>query len=792
MRVSEQWLREWVDPSLTTEELTETLTRAGLEVDGIEPAAPAFRGVVVGAVRDCRPHPEAERLQVCRVDAGDETFDVVCGAPNARPGLLAPLARAGAELPDGTVVEATTVRGAASQGMLCSAAELGLSDEAEGLLELPPGLSHGADLYTALGLDDTVLEIDLTPNRADCLGMIGVARDLAARTGAAMAATEPATVPAERDETVAVELQAPSDCPRYTARVIRGVDPTAPTPLWMRERLRRAGIRSVSALVDITNYVLLERGQPLHAFDLARLAPPITVRHAHAGESLTLIGGDAIELEAGTLVIADRNGPVAFAGVMGGEPTAVGDGTTDILLEAAHFAPAAIAGRARRHGLHTDSSHRFERGVDFEAPVPASERATQLILEICGGSAGPVTEQSEPAHLPRRDPLELRTQRLASLLGWAPEAEAVSALLYRLGLQPERTDEGWRVTPPSWRFDIEREVDLIEEVARLLGYDAVPERPLEAPLHVAPAPEQRLATDELRETLVERGYHEAINYAFVDPALQHRLDPEAAELHLANPLSAEMAVMRSSLWPGLLMSVQRNQHRQHERVRLFECGTTFRGTLDDLAQDPVIAGVCAGPLEPEHWDAQRRGADLFDVKADVEALLARTGAPGTFRFEPAEHPALHPGQCARILRDGAHAGWLGRLHPQHAEALELHGEPVLFELTEASLAEAALPSFRPLSRYPAIRRDLALVVDEQVAAADLVEAAAEAAGETLVATRIFDVYRGKGVPEGSKSIAMGLILQDYSRTLTDEDTEGILSSVVARLQGQFGASLRGE
>ncbi|MFP4129775.1 MAG: phenylalanine--tRNA ligase subunit beta, partial [Halorhodospira sp.] len=622
--------------------------------------------------------------------------------------------------------------------------------------------------------------------------MIGIARDVAARTGAAMAATAPAPVPAGSDGTLAIELQAPADCPRYLGRAIRGVDPDAPTPAWMRERLRRAGIRSVSALVDITNYVMLEHGQPLHAFDLDRLAPPVAVRGASSGEALTLLSGDQVALDDAVLVVADASGPVALAGIMGGQPTAVGAGTRDIFLEAAHFTPAAIAGRARRYGLHTDSSHRFERGVDFEAPRAASERATQLVLSICGGTAGPINEAVAPEALPQRPPIELRRQRLEGLLGWAIEPERVTGLLERLGTRPEPTEAGWQVRPPSWRFDMAREVDLVEEVARLYGFDNVPEHALRAPLHVAAAPEQHIPDRQLRGTLVERGYHEAINYAFVDPDLQQRLDPDAEPLPLANPLSAELAVMRTSLWPGLLAALQRNQHRQQERVRLFEHGTVFRGRLDDLAQIPTLAALCAGPRYPEQWDAPRRRADFFDVKADLEALIAQTGAPEAFAFEPAAHPALHPGQSARIRRDGEPVGWLGTLHPEHADALDLDGAPVLFELSQAALSAAALPSFQPLSRYPSIRRDLAVLVDDAVPAGDLLAAARAAAGDYAVAGRLFDIYRGQGVPEGQKSVAMGLILQDYSRTLTDRDVEDVVAGVVARLQHEFGASLRGE
>ncbi|MBK1734440.1 phenylalanine--tRNA ligase subunit beta [Halorhodospira abdelmalekii] len=794
MRVSEQWLREWVDPGLTTQELASALTMAGLEVDAVEPAAPPLRGVVVGEIVACAPHPAGDHLQICQVDAGGDgpPVEVVCAAPNARLGLCAPLALEGAEIAEGRRVEAATVRGVVSHGMLCSAAELGLGDDHSGLLELPSDLPPGTDLYIALGLEDTVFEIDLTPNRADCLGMIGVAREVAAITEAPLNVQRPPAVGAGCEDRVAVELAAAPDCPHYCGRVIRTINARAETPLWMRERLRRAGIRCVSAVVDITNYVLLEFGQPMHAFDLGRLAPPVVVRRARSGESLTLLGGESVALDEEVLVITDRSGPIAFAGVMGGASTAVSDETRDVFLEAAFFNPATVAGRARRFGLHTDASHRFERGVDFAIARHACERATSLIIEICGGVPGPLQETSELSELPQRAPITLRRERLEGLLGWSLEPATVSAMLKRLGTEPEETPFGWRAQPPSWRFDLAREVDLIEEIARLYGYDAIPEHPLQAPLHVASAPEQQLGSEDLRQTLVERGYFEAITYAFVDPALQQRLDPECPPLSLANPLSSELAVMRTSLWPGLLKAMQHNQHRQHERVRLFEHGCVFRGSLDQLQQPAMLAGACCGPFYPEQWDGSRRGVDFYDLKADLEALIARTGAASEFTFQGARHPALHPGQCARIERAGRPVGWLGTLHPEHAAALELQGQPVLFEIALEALSEAELPAFRPISRYPAIRRDLALVVADTVPAGELLKAAQAAAGSLAVDAVLFDVYRGQGVPEGSKSIAMGLILQDYSRTLRDEDVEQAMRCVVDCLQSAYQASLRGE
>ena len=792
MRISERWLREWIDPPSSTTELAGILTMAGLEVDSLEPAAPPFTGVVVAEIEACRPHPEADRLQICRVNDGAAATEIVCGAPNARPGLRAPLARPGAALPHGRTVDAAEIRGVPSAGMLCSAAELGLAEDSDGLLELAPDLPLGADLRTALELDDTVIEIDLTPNRADCLSVIGVAREVAAGTGAG-ALTTPAVPPvaATHDEQITVHLDAPTECPRYCGRVIRGVDTAAPTPMWMRERLRRAGLRSVSAVVDVTNYVLLEYGHPLHAFDLEKLHGPIRVRLAAPKERLTLLGGEEMELDDDVLVIADATGPIAMAGVMGGERTAVDTQTRDIFLESAFFAPQRIIGRARRYGLHTDASHRFERGVDPDGAARASERATALILELCGGEPGPLVESLEPDHLPDRSPVALRRDRLASILGWRLDDAVIEGSLSALGMAPERRDDGWLAQPPGWRFDIEREEDLIEEVARLAGYDAVPEHRLPVPMTLPRLPETRVSRSAVTDTLVERGYFEAITYSFVDPELQRRLLPKAEAIPLANPLSSEMAVMRASLWPGLVAAARHNHHRQHGRVRLFEMGRIFQGSLDDLAQPLAVAGLAMGPVLPEQWATATPEVDFFDVKEDVTALLARANEPDSFAFEPATHPALHPGQSARLLRHGAPIGWLGRLHPAHAQALDLPDATVLFELSLESLAAAKLPIFSPLSRFPSIRRDLAFVVDETVAGGDLRAAAKEAAGSTVIEVRLFDVYYGKGVPEGQKSIAMGLILQDYYRTLTDRDVDDVVDRVVRRLEGAFGATLRG-
>ena len=792
MRVSLAWLREWVEVPEGAEALAERLTMAGLEVEAIEPAAPAFSGVVVAEVLEVAPHPDADRLRVCRVAAGGEPLQVVCGAPNVRPGLRAPLATVGAALPDGTRIRRARLRGVESHGMLCSARELGLADDAEGLWELPPEAPVGEDLRRWLDLDDQVLEVALTPNRADCLSVRGIARETAALHGVPLGGPRWEPVAAAREDRLPVAVEAPEACPRYLGRVVRGVDPAARTPVWMAERLRRAGLRSLGPLVDVTNYVLLELGQPLHAFDLARLRGGITVRRARAGERIALLDGREVALEPDTLVIADAGGPVALAGIMGGAGSAVGPGTRDVFLECAFFAPGAIAGRARRHGLHTESSHRFERGVDPAMQREALERATGLLLEIAGGEPGPVTEAVSEAHLPRRPVVAFRPQRARRLLGAELADGEMRAILERLGLACEAPGEGpWRVTPPSWRFDLAIEADLVEEVARLHGYGRLPEAPLAGSPVMPPAPEGRLDEGRIRTLLADRGYHEAVTYSFVPEALQRRLDPEAEPVRLQNPLSAELAVMRTTAWVGLLQALQRNLARQQERVRLFELSMRFVRQGSEITQEKTLAILAAGPAWPEQWGLDsRRPVDFHDVKGDLEALAAATGAPGAFAFEAAAHPALHPGQSARVLRDGEPVGWIGALHPEVAGALDIGVPVVLLEVALEAVRRARVPRFEPLSPFPAVRRDLAVVVDEAVPAARIAETVRAAAGPLLRELRIFDVYTGPGVEAGRKSVSLGLIFQESSRTLTDEEINGVVARVVARLEEAVGATLR--
>ncbi|MEJ2347161.1 MAG: phenylalanine--tRNA ligase subunit beta [Gammaproteobacteria bacterium] len=791
MKISEHWLREWVDPPVSTAELAEQLTMAGLEVDSVTPAAPAFDGVVVARVRDVAPHPDADKLRVCQVDVGSgEPLNIVCGAANVRRGLCVPAAVVGARLPGDFTIKRAKLRGVESLGMLCSAKELGLAEVSEGLMELPDDAPVGASLREYLGLDDQVIDVDLTPNRGDCLGVAGIAREVGVLNRAPVNWIRTEPIPQAIDDTFPVEVEVPTDCPRYLGRVMRGVHPAAATPLWMQERLRRGGIRSLGPLVDVTNYVLLELGQPMHAFDLGRLEGGIRVRRAADGEQLTLLDGKVVEVDSDTLLIADHVKPLAMAGIMGGADSGVGEGTVDLFLECAYFAPTAIAGRARRYGLQTDSSHRFERGVDPELQHRAMERATRLLLDIVGGRAGPVIETAARSHLPVREPIVLRRSRLRRLLGIDVDATDVAEVLERLGMQVKAVEEGWRVVPPSFRFDIAIEADLIEEVSRIYGYQRIPSRRPGGRVAMHVRPEATLPLPRLHQLLVDRGYQEVVTYSFVDPAMQESLHPGAAVMHLANPISSEMAVMRASLWTGLLGTLIHNRNRQQERVRIFESGLKFIVQDNELKQVQVIAGAIAGDALPEGWSAAGRAADFYDLKGDVEALLHLTGCGDDFIFTASRHPALHPGQSASIKRNNKAVGWAGSLHPEVQQKLGVSGNILLFELELEGLQQAAIPRFQALSKYPSIRRDLAVVVDEGVSARQLRDCVREAVPDLLQEMRIFDVYRGKGIDSGRKSLAFGLILQESSRTLTDSEVDAAIDRVVAKLKQELGAALR--
>jgi phenylalanyl-tRNA synthetase beta chain len=791
MKVGLEWLREWVEFGADVPALAAQLTMAGFEVEGASLAAEAFSGVVVGEVLATERHPQADKLTVCRVASGGPApLTIVCGANNVRPGLKAPLAGVGARLPGGVAIGRATLRGVASEGMLCSARELGLGDGPDGLLELPDELATGADLRAALGLDDTVLEINFTPNRGDALSVLGLARELGVLNGAPLAGPAFGALAARSAERLPVSLLAPSACARFAGRVIRGVDPSATTPLWMRERLRRAGLRSLGPLVDVTNYVMLELGQPMHAYDLRQLDGRIDVRLARPGEQLELLDGSRVALEPDMLVIADASAPVGLAGIMGGRKSGIAPDTTDVFLESAWFAPEAIAGRGRRLGVLTDASQRFERGVDPAGQGRALERASALLCAIAGGTPGPAEITTEAAYLPVRAPISLRRAFLARLIGIEVPDARVAAILTALGLQVEAVPGGWSATAPSWRFDLTQEADLVEEVARVYGYNEIPE--IDAPMPQRPGaePEGRVSGARLALSLVERGYSEAINYTFVDPVLQRRLFPEQAALALANPISAELAEMRVSLWPGLLRALGDNARRQQVRVRLFEHGVKFIVQGTDLQEIDCLAGVAWGSALPEQWGVPRAAGDFYDAKADVEALLAASGAAGEFRFVAQPSTCLHPGRSARIYRGSRACGWLGELHPEIARALALSPAPYLFELELNITSEAPLPHAEELSRFPAVRRDLAVVVDEATTFSQLRESVTVEASSLLRELKVFDVYRGQGIETGRKSVALGLILQDKSKTLTDADVDAVVTAVRERLQQDLNAILR--
>jgi len=793
MKFSEQWLREWVNPPLSRAELAEQLTMAGLEVDAVVPVAAAFSGVVVGHVLKVIPHQQADRLRVCEVDVGGHSpLVIVCGASNVAAGMRVPTAVVGAELPNDLTIKRAKLRGVESHGMLCSARELGLAETAEGLMALPADAPVGEDLRSYLALDDVSFELGLTPNRSDCLGIAGIAREVGVLNRMAVTAPSAEPVAPVTQTTVEIQVEAPAACPRYLGRVIEGVDPSAVTPAWMEERLRRSGLRNIHPIVDVTNYVLLELGQPMHAFDIAHIQGGIRVRHAHTGEAVTLLDGQRLTLSEDMLVIADQEAPLALAGIMGGMDSAVGDETRNIFLESAFFSPQVIAGKAREYGLRTDSSHRFERGVDPELARRAMERATRLLLDIVGGRPGPICEVTSATQLPTRAPIALRASRIDRVLGMKIAAEEVHEILTRLGITLEEgTSQTWQAVPPSFRFDLAIEADLIEEVARIHGYARLPtERPI-ARLRMSPPPPRAEFLPTARRLLVQRGYQEAITYSFVEERLQCLIDPDDRPMALANPISIETAVMRTSLWPGLLQAMRHNLNRQQSRVRLFESGAQYRKVDGKVVEEPVLAGVVCGNAYPEQWGMDKRSVDFFDLKADVEALLSLAGGAAAYAFLPDSHRALHPGQSAVIHNPaGKIAGRLGLLHPEILRELDVEQNVLVFELILTKLDAGGVPLFRAVSKFPAIRRDLAIIVDDGVPAQAIRGCIDETAGGQLQELQLFDVYRGKGIESGRKSIALGLTLQDNSRTLTDDEIDALVGRILEHLQSKLGASLR--
>jgi phenylalanyl-tRNA synthetase beta chain len=791
MKFSEAWLREWVNPAVTTQELADQLSMAGLEVDSVESVAAPFSGVVVGEVLSREPHPDADKLSVCSVNVGgSEPLQIVCGAANVAAEMRVPVATVGALLPGDFKIKKAKLRGVESSGMICSASELGLAESSDGIMPLPADAPVGDDFRRYLMLEDSAIDVDLTPDRGDCLGMAGIAREVGVINRCAVTPPAIQAVAAATDERFEVDLEADAACPRYLCRVVRDVDVHAQTPLWMRERLRRSDIRSLGPVVDVTNYVLLELGQPMHGFDLERIDRKIRVRMARNGEKLILIGGQEIELDEETLVIADADNPLALAGIMGGEASAVGDTSRHILLESAFFAPTAISGKARSYGLHTDSSHRFERGVDPQLQARAMERATALLIEIAGGRPGPIVEVANEERIEQRPLIELRAERVNKVLGIEIDAEEVSDILSRLEMETTGTEQGWRVRAPSCRFDIAIEEDLIEEIGRIYGYSRIPAHRGRSAMAMHDRPEADFDLNRAKLLLVSRDYQEVITYSFVSPEIEALIDPLKRGIPLANPISADMSVMRTSIWPGLLQTARYNQSRQQQRVRIFETGLCFFSREDGIKQEPLLGGLVSGDSFAEQWGSEGRRADFYDVKADLEAVLSLTGSREGFSFASTEHPALHPGQSALISFSGEPVGLIGMLHPEIEKRLDLNGPTFLFEIKLEAVARGRLPAFETLSKYPSIRRDIAIVVEKSVNFESIRNLIRDESGKIITDIILFDVYTGENIDSGRKSLALGLILQEKSHTLTDKEVEDVVARVLNRLAGELGAKLR--
>jgi phenylalanyl-tRNA synthetase beta chain len=791
MKIAESWLREWVNPDLDTEALGHQLTMLGHEVDGIEYEGTGIADIVIAKVAEVSKHPDADKLSLCKVDDGSgKLVDVVCGAPNVVKGMKTPFAKPGVTLPNGMQLRKAKIRGVVSNGMLCSAVELGLGDESDGIMSLPQDAEVGSPLVDLLELPDAIIDLDLTPNRGDCFSVLGIARDVSALTGADLKDASVAAVVATIEASHPVELVEPAGCPRFAGRVIRGIDTGARSPVWMTERLRRAGLRAISPVVDITNFVMLELGQPLHAYDFGLLQGTIKPRLAKSGEKLTLLDEKEVELTDDTLIITDDSGPIGIAGIMGGLSTAVTDKTTDVFFEAAFWPQDFMAGRARTYGMHTDASMRFERGVDPAGQGRAIERATQLLLEIAGGDAGPLIDEIASDHLPARAVIRLRKDRLTRLLGLEVDAAEVAQILTRLTMKVESAEDGWLVTPPSHRFDIAIEADLIEEVARIHGYDSIPETTSFSQAQLKTVTESKVDMELAAATLIARDYQEVVTYSFIDAAANTAFAGSESELVLSNPISSEMSVMRASLWPGLVAAAAANNARQQDRVRLYEASKTFHGALGAHTEVVRIAGLASGPVRPEQWGSTSEAVDFFDVKSDIEALLSLAGGVDECHFVVAEHPALQPGQTAEIIRNNEVIGVIGKLHPKLAKNYDLKRAVFLFELDAAKSLASTAPLAASISKFPAIRRDIAVIVDDKISADELVNAVAATSPQLIQGVRIFDIYTGSGIEAGRKSVAIGLILQETSRTLTDDDADEVMAAAVKKLEDQFAAVLR--
>ncbi|MEY4762975.1 MAG: phenylalanine--tRNA ligase subunit beta [Pseudomonadota bacterium] len=792
MKLPLSWLKDWVSLSLPPAELASRLTLVGFEVESVTPAAPPFSGVVVAEILEAAQHPQADKLRVCKVSTGSgDPLQIVCGAPNARAGIKVALAQVGAVLAGDLKIKAAKLRGVESFGMLCSSRELDLSSSHEGILELSAEAVLGRSLREQLELDDVIIEVSVYPNRGDAMSVQGIAREVSALLRLPLTGPALGAVAATNSVTHPVVVDAPSAAPRFLSRVLQGLDNTRATPDWMQERLRRAGLRPISPVVDVTNYVMLELGQPMHAYERQRLNGAMQVRLARAGESLELLDGRTVELQPDILVIADDERAIGLAGIMGGAGTSITEGATDVLLEVAFFSPDAIAGRGRRFGLQTDASQRFERGVDPAGQERAMERATALLLQICGGTAGPVVVAGDDSLCPARPSRTLRRRQLARLVGTSlPDAD-VEAALRALQMQVVAIEEGWQVTPPSWRFDLNIEADLIEEAVRVIGYDRVPEVPAPLPQRFRRRPESVIDERVVLDTLVGRGYQEAIHYAFVDPAMQQRLFPGSDPVKLANPIAADLAVMRTSLWPGLLKGVIENQRRQQDRVRLFELGAVFEKQPDrSVRESRRLAGIALGPRLSEQWGAKAEAADFFDLKSDVMAILGLSNKLQAFEFVAESHACLHPGRAACVKRGGEVVGWLGELHPQWVRELDLPAAPLLFELDLLAATCHEVPKAHGISRFPQVRRDLSLSLPEGTPLSALRDRATVAGGSLLRDLRVFDVYQGPGIESGRKSVAFGLIFQDNNRTLKDDEADQLVAGIADDLKKHLDAKAR--
>ena len=784
MQFSEQWLREYTNPAIDTDALSHLLTMAGLEVEGLESVGAEFTKVVIAEIISAEKHPDADRLQLLKVNIGAaEPLQIVCGASNARVGIKAPCALVGAVLP-GFEIKQAKVRGVESFGMMCSEKELGLASESAGILELSLDAPIGQDIREFMGLNDKLFTLKLTPNRSDCLSLVGIAREVAALTGASLALPNAEAVKVTINDSKVVSVVDKEACAIYSGRLVQGVNAQANTPTWMVRRLERSGLHSISAIVDITNYVLLELGQPMHAFDAAKLSGDINVRWASQGEEIALLNQQSVKLDKDMLVIADHSGAIAFAGVMGGASTAVSDSTQDIFLESAFFTPDTIAGKGRRFGISTDSSYRFERGVDFSRTLQALERATALVVEICGGQAGPVTLVD--GTLPVRVPTKLRMEKLNSILGITLEESLVAKLFDQLGFAYDLKAGVFDVSPPSYRFDIAREEDLIEEVARLYGYDNIPAVAPVADLRMLPDSEGRPARHVFQEALVANDYQEVVTYSFVDESWERDLLANANPIKIKNPIASNLSVMRSSIWGGLLDVLVYNLNRQQTRVRLFEIGATYHHAANSTyAETTSISGLAYGDALPEQWGEVARSVDFYDVKADVDNLTF-----GRATYVAAEHPALHPGQSAKVILDGKAIGWIGKLHPKWQQHYQLPKGVMLFELDFSALQQRTVPAYSEVSKFPPIRRDMAILVDEQVSAGELLNAMNVAKLDFVTEIGLFDVYRGKGIGENQKSLAFFVLMQDSQKSLVDADADKVMAGLLSIVMQQFGAQLR--